>query len=460
MEPFQLEARSWAEAQFRGAKLGDKRRTDRLVELAVQAATQPSGSFPQQTGNWNDLRAAYNLFDCPEVTFQAIATPHWELTKRSEGKRFLLIEDTTEFDVGPHRKVIGLGPVGTGSGQGFLLHSAMMVSPDSERIHGLVGQLIHYRKPVPKRESRTKRLARADRESQIWSSLVLQVGPPPAETTWIHVTDRGADDFELFYNCRKTGTEWVTRAKSLNRIITTPEGKQQPVNDYLATLPKAGTFTLQLRARPNQPARTAKLVVSFGALTMPPPKHISPALKKAKPSPIPMYVVYVREVDAPKGVESIEWILYTSLPVRNLEEAMVIVGYYEKRWLIEEFHKCLKTGLRVQERQLKTSHRMETMMGLMSVEGVRLLQLKGEARTAPDRPATQVVPPKYVGVLKAVRKVKASVQLTVGAFYRELAKLGGFLGRRRDGEPGWITIWRGWETLCCMMRAVNACVAT
>jgi hypothetical protein len=460
MEPFQLDAKAWAETQFRAAELGDKRRTERLVNLAVQVAMQPSGSLPQQTESWNDLRAAYNLFDRDEVTFQAIATPHWSLTKQTPGERLLILEDTTEYDVGPGRKVSGLGPVGTGIGQGFLLHSALMVSPVDERVHGLAGQLIHYRQPVAKGESRTKRLARADRESQIWSTLVLQIGTSPAGTTWIHVADRGADDFELLYNCQQMGTDWVVRAKSLNRIVITPDGEKQPLSDYLHTLPQAGTFKLNLRARPHQPARTATLSVSFGALTMPLPKHMSPVLKKREPSPIPMWVVYVREVDAPEGVEPIDWVLYTSLPVGNLEEAMVIVGYYEKRWLIEEFHKCLKTGLQVERRQLKTSGRLQAMVGLMSVEAVRLLQLKGEARTAPDRPAEHVVPPKYVAVLKAVRKIKASVQFTVNGFFRELAKLGGFLGRRRDGEPGWITIWRGWEKLSCMIRAVDAYIPT
>ena len=185
---------------------------------------------------------------------------------------------------------------------------------------------------------------------------------------------------------------------------------------------------------------------------------MSPFLRETKPVPIPMWVVWVREVDAPEGVDPIEWVLYTSLPVASLEDAMVIVRYYEKRWLIEEWHKVLKTGLRVEDRQLKTSKRLEAMMGLMSVAAVRLFQLKGEARTAPERPAEQVVPPKYVSALKAVRKLGSSIQLTVGQFFRELAKLGGFLGRRRDGEPGWITIWRGWDKLQTMIRGAEAII--
>jgi hypothetical protein len=458
MDPFIQEAQAWAVTQFGTADLHDKRRTDRLVYLATQIAADPSGSFPEQTGSWNDLRAAYNLFDCEEVTFQAIAAPHWELTRRTTGKILLIIEDTTEIDYGPCRQVEGLSPVGSGTGRGFHLHSGLMVSAKDDRVHGLAGQLIYHRQPVPEGETRTERLQRDDRESQIWGNLVVQIGSPPAGTSWVHVVDRGADDFEFFYHCQQTGTKWVARAKNLNRIIITPQGGQAPLRSYLGTLPEAGSYTLNLRARPKQPARTAKLAIAFGALTVPTPRLKSRFLKQVKPAAIRMWVVWVREMGAPPGVDPVEWVLYTSSPVECLEDAMVVVGYYEKRWLIEEWHKVLKTGFQVEHRQLKTCDRLETMMGLMSVEAVRLFQLKGEARTAPQRPAAQVVPPKYVKVLTAVRKLAPAEELTVGSFFRELAKLGGFLGRRHDGEPGWITIWRGWHKLQAMIRGADAII--
>jgi hypothetical protein len=458
MDTFVSDAQTWASTQFAAADLHDKRRTKRLVLLATQIAADPSGSFPQQTESWNDLRAAYNLFDCEDVTFETIASHHWELTKKTAEERLLIIADTTEIDYGPCRQVTGLSPVGSGIGQGFHLHSGLMVSAEDDQVHGLAGQLIYHRQPVRKGETRTERLQRDDRESQIWGNLVIQMGSPPLGTSWIHVVDRGADDFEFFYHCQQTETDWVARAKSLNRTIITPEGVETPLKVYLGTLPEAGCYTLNLRARPKEPARTAKLVIAFGALRMPTPKLKSAFLKQVKPATIPMWVVWVREVGAPDGVKAIEWVLYTSLPVENLEDVMAIVGYYEKRWLIEEWHKVLKTGFRVERRQLKTCDRLEAMMGLMSVEAVRLFQMKGVARTAPDQPATELVPPKYVTMLKVVRKLAPTTELTVGEFFRELAKLGGFLGRPHDGEPGWITIWRGWDKLQTMIRGADAII--
>lgn len=460
MDTFVSDAESWAMTQFATADLHDKRRTKRLVLLATQIAADPSGSFPQQTESWNDLRAAYTLFDCEDVTFQAIASHHWELTKKTAGERLLIIADTTEIDYGPCRQVTGLSPVGSGIGQGFHLHSGLMVSAEDDRVHGLAGQLISHRQPVRKRETRTERLRRGDRESQIWGHLVIPMGSPPSGTSWIHVVDRGADDFEFFSHCQQTGTEWVARAKSLIRIIIAPEGGKTPLKVHLRALPQAGRYTLDLRARPDAPARMAELVLAFGALRMPTPKLKSAFLKQVKPATIPMGVVWVREVDAPEGVKAIEWVLYTSLPVESLEDALAIVAYYEKRWLIEEWHKVLKTGFQVEHRQLKTCDRLEAMMGLMSVEAVRLFQLKGMARTDPEQPATEVVPPKYVMMLEAVRKLAPTTVLTAGGFFRELAKLGGFLGRRHDGEPGWMTIWRGWDKLQTMIRGADAIIGT
>ena len=113
----------WSQLNFGTCELGDKRRTNRLVQVAEQVGNNPSASLPNQLELWSDLKAAYRLFDCKAVTFEAVARPHWELTKHSANGRCLLIGDTTEFDFGKDREIEGIGPTGNGSGQGFLLLS-------------------------------------------------------------------------------------------------------------------------------------------------------------------------------------------------------------------------------------------------------------------------------------------------------------------------------------------------
>lgn len=242
------------------------------------------------------------------------------------------------------------------------------------------------------------------------------------------------DTTDLDFGCNR---QWVIRARDLNRHLVTMDDEIVPLSEFSDHMELLGTYDLHLRTRPNQPARIAKIEVSCGRVFMPLPKHKSPWLRSHSPKPIAMNVVRVREVDAPEGVEPIEWILYTSLPVDTFAKVWLVLEYYEARWLVEEFHKALKSGTNVKKRQLKDTPRLEPMVALMSVVAVRLLKLKTLAKTEPDRPARTVVPMLWLQMLKAVRRNLRRVHdLTIYEFYREVAKHGGFLGRKSDGEPG------------------------
>jgi hypothetical protein len=142
MVSFTLPPQQWAEEQFGMCELGDYRRTRRAVEVAATFAANPSGSTPHQTETWADLKAVYRLFDSDGVTFESLASPHWNQTRAQTSGHWLILEDTTELDVGIHRAVVGLGPTGNGYGYGFHLHSALMVGADSEAIVGLAGQVL------------------------------------------------------------------------------------------------------------------------------------------------------------------------------------------------------------------------------------------------------------------------------------------------------------------------------
>jgi hypothetical protein len=421
-----------------------------LVQVAKEIADNPSASLPNQIERWGDLKAAYRLFDQDEVTFRAIAGPHWELTRQNAKGRTLVIGDTTEIDFGRFRQIEGVGPTGNGTGQGFLLHNALMVNSDTEEIIGVAGQTIHYRKKKTskKRKNASQRL-KEKRESQVWGTVIDDIGPPSEDAQYVHVFDRGADNFEVYCHLLQQRGDWVIRAAKLSRYVLAGDAEESmQLSKYLPRLKRLGSYTLSLRARDQQPAREARIEVRVGRIKIPRPRHVSPWTRKLRQPPIAMNVIEVVEVNAPQGVTPIRWILFTSLPVTTFDDAWLVIGYYELRWLVEEYHKALKTGCRTQSRQLKTAGRLEAFVALTSVVAIRLLQLKSLARTSPDVPAQRVVPRVWLRMLKLARKNLDRVHdLSVGQFYRELAKLGGFLGRASDGEPGWITIWRGWEKL-------------
>lgn len=443
-------ATEWAQVNFGDCDLGDKRRTHRLIEVAEQLANNPSASLPNQIELWSDLKAAYRLFDREEVSFEAIARPHWELTKRAAKGRCLVIGDTTEFDFGSNRRIAGIGPTGNGSGQGFLLHNALLVDANSQEVIGVAGQVIHYRKQKnSKKKENSAQILKRSRESEVWGTVIDQIGRPNDDVEYIHVFDRGGDNFEVYCRLLQNKSGWVIRASRMNRTVLVGASEEpMALSDYLPQLKTLGHYTLSLRSRPDQPAREAKLEVRVGQIKIPQPRHVSPWVKSLAQPPIAMNVIEVVEVDAPNGVTPIRWVLFTSLPVDTLDQAWTAIGYYEARWLVEEYHKAIKTGCATESRQLKAAGRLEAFVGLTSVLAIRLLKLKSDARTQPEVPAQRVVPQIWLQMLKLARKRLNRVHdLTVGQFYREVAKLGGFLGRKGDGEPGWITIWRGWEKL-------------
>lgn len=449
-----LDVHEWAREQFGTCDLGDRRRTERAVKIGAQMAAQPDGSTPKQTETWADCKAAYRLFN--RASFADFTQPHRSLTRESAKGICLLLGDTTETDFGIHRKVTGLGPTGDGKGRGFLLHSSLMVLAESRETVGIAGQELFYRKPVPpKRESHLRRKQRP-RESEVWGRVIDQVGPPPQDAKFIHVLDAGADNYEVFCHLVIQGAGWVIRAAQLTRIVVDNTGSRRQLRDVLQTLPVIGTYELFVRARDKNPARTAKVEVRSGQITMPAPQFKSPFLRQNGIHEIPMWVVEVREVEAPKGVDKpLHWVLYTSEPVPTFASTWTIIEYYELRWLIEEYHKCLKTGCRIEERQFRSAKRLEAVAGMICVLAVRLLQLKSLARTDPDRPAERVVPKRWVEMLRRLRKGGRPVH-TVREFFRALAQLGGFLARKGDGEPGWMTIWRGLDKLILCLRGAAA----
>lgn len=455
-----LETKEWAQVTFGECRLGDRRRTKRLVKLAEQAAARPDGSTPEQTESWGDCKAAYRLFEQEEVTFEAIIAPHCEQTRNGcrPGDVKLLINDTTEIDYGAGRQARGLGPTGKGSGKGFFLHSALMVDAADGRVDGMAGQLLFYRQPKSKHQkAKNTRRRAADRESVVWGNLVDQVGCAPRGVKWVHVDDRGADDFEVFSRIQAQRCSFVIRAAKLHRKIQTTDGRCLTVHSLLQEQPRRQIIELPVPATDKSEKRIATLELRYTELRMPVPGVLTPWLRAHRPSePMQLWIVELREINHPPEVTPLRWVLYTLEPVTTIVEAQTVIGWYERRPTIEDYHKALKTGCRVECRYYESADRLEPVTGLLSVVAVRLMQLKTAARETPDRPAVEVAPAQWVKLVQLARKKPVNPKMTVREFLRAIAGLGGHLGRKGDGEPGWITIWRGFEKLMLIARGADS----
>ena len=443
----------WARAEFGECQLGDRRRVERLVRHAQQVVEQPDGSTPEQTESWADCQAAYRLFDCQEVTFQRIAEPHWQQTRSLAQGVVLLMNDTTETDYGHGGSVVGLGKTGNGGGYGYYLHSSLMVDSQTEQIMGLAGQEIFLRHVRSQSENTRQRTQRPRPQSEVWGRVIDQVGRPTAGVRYIHVCDRAADNIEVFCHLLPLGCGWVIRASHLARRVRNAEGLSGSLDQFCQAATVLGRFSLSGHSTTSLPARTATLEVRASRVWLPRPKLATPWLKQTGIGAVGTTVLDVREVDAPAGATPLRWVLYTDESISDLKEAQRIIGYYEQRWLIEEFYKALKTGCRIESRQYQTRSRLEAVAGLMSVVAVRLVQLKHAARVNPTEPAEHRVPPAWLVMLRSLRKRPI---ITVHDFVRELAGLGGHLGRKSDGEPGWQTLWRGLDKLILCLRGHDA----
>lgn len=449
---------TWAVENFATCQLKNSARNRRLMKIAQQLLRRSDSSLPEQTEFWAEAKAAYRFFDTDDISYQAIIAPHCDLTHRSCQPQDvkLIICDTTELDYTSLRQTTGLGPIGNGRTRGFFLHSALMVDAGSgHHTDGLVAQEVFYRqvRSGPRKKSHNSSRSRADRESAVWGRVIDAVGRPPAEVTYKIVCDRGADDIEVLHRAKHQGCGFVIRASRLKRHVLTAEERKLPLQEVLQEWSAVGpTRAISVPARGQSPARVAHVTLRYGTVSLPVGRQ-TPWLKEHGPFlPLPVGVVELREESPPAGQKPIRWVLYSDTPVTSEAAANVVVEDYEQRWRIEEFHKALKTGCRVECRQFQTTQRLERMVAVSSVVAVRLLQLKTAAHETPQQLASELVPQRWIEVLLTLRKRPVTPDLTIREFVRYLACLGGFLGRKGDGKPGWLTIWRGYTKLEAAVR--------
>jgi Transposase Tn5 dimerisation domain/Transposase DNA-binding len=407
----------------------------------------PEDSLPQQMQSPSELEAAYRLLNNPYVSLEKLLEPHSQQTLESARAQqaVVWVEDTTELDYTFHAGKSGLGPIGDGKGRGLLMHSTIGMLPGSATVLGLGHVQVVLREEKPK----VTRHWAGSPESRLWERSAEAVGPPPEGRLWVHVSDRGSDIFEYMAACRKAGKHFLLRVFH-NRVLSwgeeLPEAQQTEARkllNYARSLPQVpeSDYSVAVHATSKHPARQAQVVLAWASVTLPPPEQAPEAIRQEKP--IAAWVLRAWEPNPPPDTEAVEWVLLTSLPIHTLEEAQRCVHWYELRWFCEDFHQCLKTGCRIERSQLDDAQDLQNLLGFAAPIAVRLLQLRQEARHAPDAPATTAIEPLMVEVLARRQKVDAKT-LTTLQFWLLVARLGGFQGRKRDGNPGWRTVWHGW----------------
>lgn len=443
--------KQWAKEQWENSIFGDARRTKRAVKIAIDLVNKPAESLPCQLSNWKDLKGGYRFFNSQEISHESVQKNHRDLVLKTAAKEsvVLFIQDTSSLDYTSHSENAGLGPIGKYKEKGIFIQSVLAVSYDQNnpKILGLAHQIAWMRDPAVNYSTETNHAKmKRSRESSVWKDT-LSAMSKPKNALWVSVGDRANDIFDFFIFCQNSDWNYLIRA-SQNRVTVSNDGGKICLKDWARTLPCEVQKTIYLRSRKESLARTINLNVSWGKVTLLMPEIYG---KKYKDSKVDVWCIRCWE-DAPNGIE---WILLTNLPILNKESALEKVDWYSARWLIEEYHKCLKTGCAIEKRQLRTSKGLLAIIGFLSIIAIKLLELKFIARNSPNELAKKYVAAINLQIICSHFKLEQA-SITLQQYWHRIAQLGGFIGRKSDGDPGWQTLWKGQLRLLDMISGAES----
>jgi hypothetical protein len=415
-----LEADTWAVQEFGGARLGDARLSRRLVRSAAAQAAQPGRAFAGVAqGDGAAMKGYYRLIDHPDtaaVTPAAILQPHRDQTlRRMQGqRRVLCVHDGTALDYSGLAQCQGLGVIGTNQtgakSRGLHLHSTLVLTPEGLPLGVLradctapVPKPAHDTRPtyaVPIEEKATFGWLQAQR-------ACVAVAAAMPQTQLVSVMDREADFFELFDEQRAhPRVDLLVRAQ-YDRALTGEAGhlfatvRQAPMQARVQVqVPRQSARPKRAKqpARPARAARTAALAVRYQAVTLrPPPYHGDKA-------PIALWVIHAVEEPPPPGAKAVEWFLLTTLPLATPEEAIQCLRWYCCRWRIEDWHRVLKSGCRVEALTHDTAERLQRAIAIKVVIAWRIMLMTLLGRETPGLPAEVLFSDLELRVLRAYAK--------------------------------------------------------
>ena len=371
-----------------------------------------------------------------------------------EGPRVLVVEDTTYLNFSDHPGTNGLGMIGSqkygGQLRGVVLHSALAVGVQRHDVLGVLDEQVIVREGYHDAQEKNSQKRKRSRESEKWMSsarrVAQRVGGSRGRGSLIFVFDREGDVFEAVEELQDMGEGFVIRAAT-NRRLEVESDERAYLFESVRVQPVIARKAVHIAAGGGRKERTAVVSLRVGTYRLMPPRSRGARDRRGESRQV--NVVHVLEEEPPEDVEPLHWILLTSEPVGTSEQALQVLDHYCARWKIEEWHKGLKTGCRLEQRQLRDWGRLEVLLGIFSVIAWRLLVLRDAAHGHQTCPDDQVLTETQREIL---RKTDPSLRETdhARAYLRAVAKLGGFLARKRDGDPGWITLWRGYSRLLDM----------
>lgn len=446
----------WAFEEFKNLGINCGRTIKRFIRTMITLSRKTGESMAGASNSKAEAKAMYRLIENKKVTETVVLHAHRKATiqKMKEiGETIILsVQDTTMLNYTSHKKTDGLGDYGASPDhRGLIVHSAIAVTTKGIAL-GLLDQYIWTRDLEERGKRVDKRLKPIEeKESYKWlRGMERSLIGIPKGIRLVHVGDREADIYEFFDHAKVNQQDFLVRVMQ-NRMTT----EACRLFDKVKSEPSAGKIVVEIPrdTRRNLPKRETTLEIRYSRVHVEVSNNTPKRFVKNKT--VALSIVHVQEINSPEGVELIEWYLATSMDISNLDEAVEKLNWYIHRWKIERFHYILKSGCEIEKLQNRTAERIQKLILIYSIISARILGMTYMARHCPENLCTLFFEEAEWKVLYCIANRTSNAPQTAPSIKEAvsyLAKLGGFLGRKGDGEPGAKVIWKGLNELNTVLK--------
>lgn len=437
----------WIESEYHYSDYGDKRLTKRYKSILNNLSHTPKESIPCSSGGWGETLAVYRFLNNEKVSFDKILAGHKQATleriKNYNENVILAVQDTTSIDLTGHRSSQHLGNIENSNHRGLFIHPTLAITPNRVNLGIIdVQKWIRDISTLGKKKDRkTKKIE--DKESYRWllsyQSADKLAGQIPGKTV-VSVGDREYDIYEAF----AAATSESSKAKILiraaqNRKLALSNAETSLLWEHLENSKELGEKELIITQTKQHQARTAILSITAQEVTLK-----APYRKGEKLSDITLNAILVTEKSSPSDKDKIEWLLLTTLEVKNISDALSVIDYYSCRWQIEMYFRVLKGGCEVEKLQLEQPESIENALAIYMVISWRIQYLLMYGRECPNLPSDLLFSEeewKSIYIIKdeAIPDTAPPLNLMIIM----IASLGGYLNRKNDSPPGVKTFWTG-----------------
>lgn len=447
----------WVGKELNSCSMADKRLVTRLGKVLDKLSADPERSIPAANDSWAETQGTYRFLSNAKVNLKDILSGHKNASiQRIQNEKVVLIpQDTTFFNFARQKDDNNdLGGLTKYESDKQLLHVSAAFTPD--RINLGVVDANLWKRPEKAEGYNNRKVPIEEKESIRWlnhykTACDIQEASP--DTLVVSVADREGDIHEWFtladgmeMDCQ---AGYIVRAKC-NRRIETTDDEYSTVWDHLNESKKLGEYKLNIPQRGKQKARTARIAVRAA------PVNLTGRVCDKK-IPVEIYVVFAKEIKPPAGIRGVEWMLLTNIVIEAFDEARTIIEWYRARWEIEVFFRVLKGGCQAKFLRLETPERLENCLAVYLIVSWHIHNITMLSRSCGDIPCNKVFSDKEWKTI-VIMKDKKKPPKTPPSLYevtRKLALLGGFIGRKGDGEPGVKAIWIGYQRLMGYIEAMD-----